>query len=87
MDWQLITAEQPAEGEIVDTCIDAETSEQRNEAKLYRQGPLWFFADGSMYVYYRPTHYAPVPPAKRERIEALKSQIAIHQAELRHELK
>ena len=29
----------------------------RNEQKLKRQGRLWFFADGSMYVYYTPTHW------------------------------
>ena len=26
-----------------------------------RQGHLWWFEDGSMYVYYRPTHWKPVP--------------------------
>jgi hypothetical protein len=31
----------------------------RNEQLLKKQGNLWWFADGSMYVYYRPTHWSP----------------------------
>lgn len=34
----------------------------RNEQPLKRQGRLWFFVDGSMYVYYTPTHFKPLPP-------------------------
>jgi hypothetical protein len=30
---------------------------KRNEQTLKRIGNLWFVPDGSMYVYYRPTHY------------------------------
>ncbi|WP_225784496.1 hypothetical protein [Xenophilus sp. Marseille-Q4582] len=29
----------------------------RNEQRLKRQGRLWYFPDGSMYVYYTPTHW------------------------------
>ncbi len=29
----------------------------RNEQKLKRSGRLWFVPDGSMYVYYTPTHW------------------------------
>lgn len=29
----------------------------RNEQELKRQGNLWFVPDGSMYVYYTPTHW------------------------------
>lgn len=29
----------------------------RNEQLLKRSGRLWFFPDGSMYVYYTPTHW------------------------------
>lgn len=29
----------------------------RNECALRRTGNLWFVPDGSMYVYYRPTHW------------------------------
>jgi hypothetical protein len=43
---------------VVDTKIDNEKG-CRNEQPLQRQGNLWFFPDGSMYVYYRPTHWSP----------------------------
>lgn len=46
----------PPEKEVVETKIDDEKG-CRNEAKLYRQGNLWWMRDGSMYVYYRPTHW------------------------------
>lgn len=42
------------------TKIDDEQG-PRNEQKLKRQGNLWFFPDGSMYVYYTPTHWKPSP--------------------------
>ena len=32
----------------------------RNEQPLKRQGRLWWFSDGSMYVYYTPTHWMPL---------------------------
>lgn len=32
----------------------------RNEQPLKRMGRLWWFSDGSMYVYYTPTHWAPL---------------------------
>lgn len=31
----------------------------RNVQRLKRQGNLWFLPDGSMYVYYTPTHWRP----------------------------
>lgn len=33
----------------------------RNVWPLKRQGKLWFSSDGSMYVYYTPTHWMPLP--------------------------
>ncbi len=33
----------------------------RNEQSLKRMGRLWFYPDGSMYVYYTPTHWMPLP--------------------------
>lgn len=30
----------------------------RNEQMLRKRGNLWWTTDGSMYVYYRPTHWA-----------------------------
>lgn len=44
------------EGEVVMTKID-DVNGCRNEAALYRQGRLWWTADGAMYVYYTPTHF------------------------------
>ena len=43
-------------GEVVWTKIDDDKGE-RNIAQLRRSGNLWFFPDGSMYVYYVPTHW------------------------------
>ena len=33
----------------------------RNEQRLILRGRLWFFDDDSMYVYYTPTHWMPLP--------------------------
>lgn len=48
------------EGKVVETKID-DGRGVRNVAMLKRQGRLWFMADGSMYVYYTPTHWRPAP--------------------------
>jgi hypothetical protein len=55
--WKPITTIDPPERVTVLTRID-DGYGARNECRLYRQGRLWFLADGSMYVYYTPTHYA-----------------------------
>lgn len=47
------------EGEVLETKIDAGHG-PRNVTKLKCQGRLWFYPDGSMYVYYTPTHWRPV---------------------------
>ena len=46
---------------VVETKIDDEKG-VRNQQDLKRQDNLWFYPDGSMYVYYTPTHW-------RERAE------------------
>jgi len=46
----------PPENQNVMTKID-DSNGCRNEQKLMRQGRLWFLPDGSMYVYYTPTHW------------------------------
>ena len=56
-DWK-DTSNAP-EGVVVWTKID-DVNGVRNETKLKRQKNLWFLPDGSMYVYYRPTHWKPV---------------------------
>lgn len=57
MDWQEI--ETAPEGVVVRTKIHDKDG-CRNEALLKRIGNLWFVPNGSMYVYYRPTHWLPV---------------------------
>lgn len=59
MNWKLITLSSlPGIPENVPflTKIDDENG-VRNEQKLIRRGNLWWYPDGSMYVYYTPTHY------------------------------
>jgi len=41
---------------VVETKLD-DIGGARNQQRLKRQGRLWFFEDGSMYVYYTPTHW------------------------------
>lgn len=56
-DWLEHTQANPApEYTVFETKIDDEKGE-RNIALLSRTGGLWFVPDGSMYVYYTPTHY------------------------------
>jgi len=60
-DWIPITSTEPASGVVVMTKIHDERG-PRNEQKLKRLsngGNLWFVPDGSVYVYYTPTHYKP----------------------------
>lgn len=59
--WQ--TIETAPEGIIVNTKIDDKNG-MRNEQTLRRKGRLWWVPDWSMYVYYTPTHWAPLsePP-------------------------
>ena len=54
--WHLTSVSLPPEGLIVETKIDDEHG-CRNKGRLYRRGKLWFLPDGSMYVYYTPTHW------------------------------
>ena len=49
----------PPEGIVVETKID-DSDGVRNVSRLKREGRLWFLPDGSMYVYYTPTHWKPV---------------------------
>jgi hypothetical protein len=58
-DWIRTNAELPPDGVTVETKIDDRRG-VRNEQTLKRLGRLWFFPDGSMYVYYVPTHWRPV---------------------------
>lgn len=54
--WVCTACDLPPDGAVVQTKID-DGNGCRNEQDLKRQGRLWFFPDGSMYVYYVPTHW------------------------------
>jgi hypothetical protein len=55
--WTPTAAAIPEEGVPVETKIDDEHGCRNEGARLKRVGRLWFFPDGSMYVYYTPTHW------------------------------
>lgn len=61
--WEPIAVNAPDDGEVVRTAI-IDTRGLRNDAPLKRTGNLWFLPDGSMYVYYTPTHWMPLEPPK-----------------------
>lgn len=52
--WQ--TIETAPEGVLVDTKID-DARGVRNEQPLIRNAGLWWISDGSMYVYFTPSHW------------------------------
>lgn len=58
--WQPI--ETAPENKVVMTKID-DYKGVCNEQPLKKVGRLWFFPDGSMYVYYTPTHWKSESPA------------------------
>lgn len=62
MDWIKTTDRLPAEGQEVETMISDDHGE-RNKQELIRIGCLWYLTDMSMYVYYTPTHWRPLPAA------------------------
>jgi hypothetical protein len=55
-EWKSTKGFPAPEGVVVMTKIEDEKG-KRNEQTLKRQGNLWFHPDGSMYVYYTPTHW------------------------------
>lgn len=55
--WISVSGRLPDEGTVVETKIDDEQG-CHNVQTLKRSGNLWFIPDGSMYVYYTPTHWA-----------------------------
>lgn len=54
--WKLITKESPPKNMVVKTKID-DANGVRNEQELKWDGKFWWLPDGSMYVYYTPTHW------------------------------
>ena len=60
--WNRTATILPPEKQVVDTMI-SDIGGERNHQQLKRQGRLWFYPDGSMYVYYTPTHWSELLPA------------------------
>lgn len=56
--WTSCATRLPAECLIVETKVDDDDG-LRNEQRLKLVRGLWYFPDGSMYVYYKPTHWRP----------------------------
>ncbi len=56
-EWQPIQS--APERQVVETRIFDDQGE-RNVQALRRDGRLWWLPNGSMYVYYAPTHWRPV---------------------------
>lgn len=56
MNWTDTKDRLPKEGQLVETKIHDKNG-LRGEQLLRRRGHLWFVEDGSMYVYYTPTHW------------------------------
>lgn len=61
-----LPAREAPDGVEVETKIDDDGG-VRNVQTLKRSGNLWFVPDGSMYVYYTPTHYRPLAARERTR--------------------
>lgn len=60
-EWISVKERPPDKGVVVQTKID-DVYGVRNQQPLKKKGLLWLFPDGSMYVYYTPTHWLPEPP-------------------------
>lgn len=57
--WIPVSERTPRPGRVVETKIH-DLQGVRNVTKLKLSGTLWFYPDGSMYVYYQPTHWREV---------------------------
>lgn len=68
VDWIACDDRLPPEKEAVYTKFD-DGGMDHNEGVLRRRGNLWFQEDWSMYVYYRPTHWAELPDKSRTWVE------------------
>ncbi len=54
--WKKITITAPPLRFVVETIVSDENG-NRNEQRLKFDGKPWWLPDGSMYVYYTPTHW------------------------------
>lgn len=57
VDYIECAAELPPNGQIVATKIDDAKGVRNEDVLLSRTNNRWFVPDGSMYVYYSPTHW------------------------------
>lgn len=57
--WYRTSEDLPPEGVVVDTMI-SDIGGKRHKQRLKRQGKMWLVEDGSIYVYYTPTHWSEV---------------------------
>ena len=58
--WTKVSDQLPPKNTVVMTKIEDHRG-VRNEQELKLQNTLWFVPDGSMYVYYTPTHWKSLP--------------------------
>lgn len=58
--WKDVAKEPPPGNTVVDTFSPGGLQQE-----LQRIGRLWFFPDGSMYVYYTPQYWRPVESKER----------------------
>lgn len=65
--WISVKERLPDEEVVVETKID-DGSFIRNIQELKRRGKLWFTPNGSMYVYYIPTHWRPILETTAESV-------------------
>lgn len=65
MKWINITERLPEDDRPVLTKIHEPGNIERNVQVLKRSGTLWFLSDGSMYVYYTPTHWMEIKNKNR----------------------
>ena len=59
-EWQPIETA-PRDGTVIITKISDENGERNFQPLLNDGNSLWYFPDRSMYCYYRPTHWRPMP--------------------------
>lgn len=59
-EWISVEERLPPENKTVETRID-DGKYIRNEQELKRRKNFWYLPDGSMYVYYTPTHWRDSP--------------------------
>lgn len=56
--WEKVSDSLPEPGVVVDSKIDDENGVRNEQPLKQMQGNrLWWLPDGSMYVYYTPTHW------------------------------